>query len=345
MPSLPIYDFRSDTVTRPTPAMRQAMYEAEVGDDVFGDDPTVNKLQERFAELVGKEKALYVPSGSMANQIAVNCHTSPGDEIYCEVGCHVLNFEGGAAAMLSGVLLAQIFGVRGSFTVADVESRLRPTDHHYPPSRLIWIENSANRAGGTIFPQDQIIALHELANRKRLAMHLDGARLWNVTVATGKSEKELADPFDTVNCCLSKGLGCPVGSLIAGSAEFIDKAHRARKRFGGGMRQAGILAAAGLYALDHHRDRLADDHARARKIAEAIAELHSFTIDLEAVQTNIVIFDTTPSGKHISEVLDLMKQEGVWATSFGPKVRMVLHLDLDDEAVDRAIAVLRLLFK
>lgn len=335
-------DFRSDTVTRPTEAMRRAISAAEVGDDVFGDDPTVNRLQERVAELLGKEKALYVPSGTMANQIAIHCHTSPGDEVYCDAGCHVLNFEGGAPALLSGVILAQINGVRGAFSAADVEPRLRPPDHHFPPSRLVWVENSHNRAGGTIFPQEDILVLRELADRKGLKMHLDGARIWNVAVATGKSEKELAAPFDTVSCCLSKGLGCPVGSLIAGPADFTDRAHRARKRFGGGMRQAGILAAAGLYAFDHHRRRLADDHRRARRLAEAVAELKPFKIDLDAVQTNIVIFDAAP--KSGTEIVAILKPEGLLATSFGSKVRMVLHLDLDDQAVEEAIRVLRRLF-
>lgn len=324
--------------------MREAMANAVVGDDVFGDDPTVNLLQERFAEIVGKEKALFVPSGSMANQIAVHCNTFPGDEVYCDVGCHVLNFEGGAAPMLSGVILAQLHGPRGAFRADDVEPRLRPPDHHFPPSRLIWVENSHNRAGGSIFPQEWTLGLRRLADEKGLKMHLDGARLWNVAAATGMSERELAAPFDSVNCCLSKGLGCPVGSLTAGTAEYIDRAHRARKRFGGGMRQAGILAAAGLYALDHHRTRLAEDHRRARRLAEAVAAIPAFEIDLEGVQTNIVIFDTKPGGRPVQELLAALRSAGVWATSFGSKIRMVTHLDLDDESVDVAIEALRRLF-
>jgi threonine aldolase len=332
-------DFRSDTVTKPTPAMRKAMYEAEVGDDVFGDDPTVNRLQERVAEILGKEKALYVPSGTMANQIAIHCHTTPGDEVYCHIGAHVLNYEGGAAAMLSGVMFSAIENPRGAFTASEVEARLRGTDHHFPPSRLIWVENSHNRAGGPIFPQGNAIELRSLANRTGLMMHLDGARLWNVAVASGKTEKELAAPFDTVSCCLSKGLGCPVGSLIAGTPEFIDKAHRARKRFGGGMRQAGILAAAGLYALDHHRERLAEDHRHARRIAEAVAEMRSFKIDLDGVQTNIVIFDAAPL-KGV-DVAAKLKAEGLLVTSFGTRVRMVCHLDVDEAAVEKAIKILQ----
>jgi len=335
-------DFRSDTVTRPTPAMRNAMYEAEVGDDVFGDDPTVIRLQERVADLLGKEKALLVPSGTMANQIAVNCHTKPGDEIYSHVGSHLVNYEGGAAAMLSGVMIATIESGRGSFSAKDVEDRLRPADHHFAPSRLIWVENSHNRSGGTIFPQANVPALRDLADRNHLAMHLDGARLWNVAVATGEKEIDLASEFDTVSCCLSKGLGCPVGSLIAGSAEFIDKAHQARKRFGGGMRQAGFLAAAGLYALENHRARLADDHTRARRIAEAVANLRSLRIDMESVQTNIVLFDAAP--RQGVEVADHLKEQGLLVTSFGSRIRMVCHLDVDDAAVEQAIVILRKTF-
>ncbi len=336
-------DFRSDTVTRPTPAMRKAMFEAEVGDDVFGDDPTIRHLEERVAELLGKERALFVPSGTMANQIAVNCHTSPGDELYCHSGAHVLNFEGGAMAMLSGVSAATIENSHGSFSAADVEPILRPNDHHYAPSRLIWVENSANRSGGTIFPQESVNSLRELADRKGLAMHLDGARIWNVAIATGKSEKELAAPFDSISVCLSKGLGCPVGSLVAGSAGFIDKAHRARKRFGGGMRQAGFLAAAGLYALENHRARLADDHRRAKRIALAVAEMKAFRIDLEKIETNIVLFDAAPMQG--SEAVAKLREQGLLATSFGSKVRMVCHLDVDDAAVDKAIGILQKTFK
>lgn len=339
-----LYDFRSDTVTRPTPEMRRAMYEAEVGDDVFGDDPSVIRLQEMVAEIVGKEKSLYVPSGTMANQIAVHCHTRPGDEVYCEAGCHVLNYEGGAAALLSGVSLYPISGVRGAYSADDVEPRLRSGDHHNPVSRLIWVENSGNRSGGTIFPQDKILGLRRLADARHLTMHLDGARIWNVSAATEIPVKELAAPFETVSCCLSKGLGCPVGSLISGSAEFIDHAHRARKRFGGGMRQAGVLAAAGIYALQHHRERLTKDHERARRLALAIAELKSFEIDILGVQTNIVIFDVESSGWTGIEVVRELRSEGVLATAFGSKVRMVVHLDIDDDAIEAAIRTLRKLY-
>ncbi|MCF7811265.1 aminotransferase class I/II-fold pyridoxal phosphate-dependent enzyme [bacterium] len=335
-----IVDLRSDTVTKPSPEMRRAIYEAKVGDDVFGDDPTVNKLQERVAELLGKEVALYVPSGSMANQIAVACHTSPGDEIYCEAGCHVYNFEGGGAAHFSNVMFNTIEGINGAYTANQVEAKLRPDNHHFAPSRLIWVENSANRAGGTIFPQDEILRLRNLADNHGLGFHLDGARIWNVAAATGKTEAELADPFDSVNVCLSKGLGAPVGSLVVGSVELIDRAHRFRKRLGGGMRQAGIIAAAGLYAVENNRTRLVKDHKCARRLAEAINKLDSFSVALETVATNIIIIDTTPSGLGGIEITARLRENGVWGTSFGgTKARFVTHLDVNDDDIDYAIEV------
>ncbi|MFN3821639.1 MAG: threonine aldolase family protein, partial [bacterium] len=299
-----IVDLRSDTVTRPTPEMRKAMAEAEVGDDVFNDDPTVLKLQERVAEIFGKEGALFVPSGTMANQISIAYHTQPGDEIYGDAGAHIFNFEGGAPAALWGVSFHPIEGKNGVFTAEEVRKRLRPSASHFPQSRLIWVENSHNRAGGTIFPQNEILKLRQLATEYGLSFHLDGARIWNVAIATGMSERQLAEPFDSLSCCLSKGLGCPVGSLVIGSREFIARAHRFRKRLGGGMRQVGILAAAGLYALDHHRERLAEDHRRAQRLAEGIAHLGKFSLDLSTVQTNIVIFDVSPlSGTEVVERL------------------------------------------
>ncbi len=334
-------DLRSDTVTRPSREMRRAMYEAEVGDDVFGDDPTVNRLQELTADLLGKEAALYVPSGTMANQTAVAVHTTPGDEIYCHAGAHVLNFESGAAAMISGVMVMPIQGERGVYTAVQVKEHLRPPDHHFAPSKLIWVENSANRSGGCIVPQDECLRYRELADQHDLRMHLDGARLWNVAAATGISEAELAAPIDSVNECLSKGLGAPVGSLIAGSTDFIDQVHRYRKRFGGGMRQAGIIAAAGLYAIEHNRERLTDDHRRARRLSEAIAELPTFSIDLDSIHTNIVIFDCAPVGMTGAEVADILAKDGILITQFGSKGRMVTHLDLNDDDIEKAIKALR----
>lgn len=337
-----VVDLRSDTVTRPTPEMRRAIAEAEVGDDVFGDDPTVKRLQEEVAEIFGKEAALFVPSGTMANQIAIGCHTRPGDEVYGDAGAHIFNYESGAPAALWGVTFHPIPGRNGTFTAEEVKARLRPPQSHFPQSRLIWVENSHNRAGGTIFPQEEVLRLRQLATEEGLGLHLDGARIWNVAVAVGKSERELAEPFDSLTCCLSKGLGCPVGSLVVGTKEFIARAHRLRKRLGGGMRQVGILAAAGLYALRHHRQRLIEDHRRARALAEGIAELGSFSIDLSTVQTNIVIFDVSPLTG--SEVVERLKAEGVLCTAFGSKVRMVTHLNIDDQDIDYTLRTIHRIF-
>ncbi len=337
-------DLRSDTVTRPSEAMRKVMFEAEVGDDVFGDDPTINRFQKYVAELLGKEAAMYMPSGTMTNQVALAVHTSPGDEVYCEVGCHIRNFEGGAPAYLSGVMLNAIHGARGAYTVEDVEPLLRPADSHFPPSRLVWIENSANRAGGTIFPQEEVLRLRKFATDHGLGLHLDGARIWNVAAATGITERELVEPYDSVSVCFSKGLGCPVGSILAGSKDFIAKAHRIRKRLGGGMRQAGILAAACLYALDNNRQLLPESNRHAHMLAEAIAELPNLDIDLESIQTNIIIFDALKIGMDGAAVTAKMKEEGVLVTGFGPKVRMVTHLDVDENDISNAIAVIRKIF-
>ncbi len=242
-------DLRSDTVTKPTPAMRRAMAEAEVGDDVFGEDPTVNALQEKVAALLGKEKALFVPSGTMANQLSIKAHTQPGDEVILEASAHPYNFEGGAGAMLSGVQFYCLPGVRGILEASQVEEAVRPLDHHFAVSRLVCLENTHNRGGGSIYPLKHIAAISKLAHSKGLLVHLDGARLWNASVATGLEPAQYAQWADSVSVCLSKGLGAPVGSLVAGSTAFIDRVHRFRKMFGGGMRQAGILAAAGIYAL------------------------------------------------------------------------------------------------
>ena len=335
-----VVDLRSDTITRPTPGMRRAIYEAEVGDDVFGDDPTVIKLQQRVADLLGKEAALFVPSGTMANQVAMCCHTRPGDEVYLEAGCHVFNFEGGAAAMIAGIVFNIIQGNKGAFTVEDVEKRLRHPDHHFAPSRLVWIENSANRAGGTIFPQDDILKIKELVDRHGLRFHLDGARLWNVSAATGRSEAELAEPFDSVNVCLSKGLGAPVGSLVVGSKDFIEQAHRFRKRLGGGMRQVGIIAAAGLYAIENHRSRLVEDHRRAKRLGETIDSMDVFKVDLDSLDTNIIILDGSPGGLSGPAVNETLRENGVLGTSFGgTTVRLVTHLDIHDADLNRTIEV------
>ena len=261
-----LIDLRSDTVTKPTPAMREAMARAEVGDDVFGDDPTVKALESRTAELLGKEAALFVPSGTMANQLAIRSHTEPGDEILVEANAHIYYYEGGAPAAMSGVMCRCINGQRGIFTGADVEASLRPADQHFPRTRLVCLENTHNRGGGKIWSIGQVQEVAAGVRKHGLQLHLDGARLWNASVAAGIPERDYATYFDTISVCFSKGLGAPVGSALVGPKAFIERARRFRKMFGGGMRQAGIIAAGALFALDNHRARLAEDHANAKAL-------------------------------------------------------------------------------
>ena len=332
-------DLRSDTVTRPTEAMRRAMYEAEVGDDVFGEDPTVVRLQERVAELLGKEAALFVPSGVMSNQLGLKVLTQPGDEVIVERKSHVFNYESGAPGLLAGVQLNVIDGDRGTLTAADVEQAIRPGFYWEARSRLVWLENTVNKAGGVVYPLEQMLDVARLARAHDLALHLDGARLWNATAATGIDERTYADPFDTVSVCLSKGLGAPIGSVLAGSRALIQEAHRYRKLFGGGMRQVGILAAAGLHALEHHRPALAEDHAKARRLAEGIAEMPAFRIDLSTVETNIVIFDVVDG--RAADALKHLEADGVLMVPFGPAtIRATTHRDVTLADVDRALTIL-----
>jgi len=332
-------DFRSDTVTRPVPEMREAMSRAPLGDDVFGDDPSVNLLQERAAELLGKEAALFVPSGTMANQVALRSHTEPGDEIIVEASSHIVLYEGGGFAALSGLSARCVAGELGVMSLADVRAAVRPPGglSHYPNSSLLCVENTANRAGGTVVPASHCTALGELAREEGLAVHLDGARMFNATVVQGIPAAELAAPFDSISFCLSKGLGCPVGSLLVGSRTFIDRAHRFRKMFGGGMRQAGVLAAAGLFALDHHIDRLAEDHRRARHMGEALAAMPGFSVDLDTVATNMVYADV--AGGAAAELVDYLGARGVLITAVSAEsVRLVTHLDVDDAGVERTLS-------
>ena len=336
-------DLRSDTVTKPTPGMRRAMAEAEVGDDVFGDDPTINRLQETVAELFGKEAAVYVPSGSMANQVSIRAQTQPGDEIIAHADSHIYHYEGGAPAALSGCSLRLLPGDRGLFDATAVREAIRPLNSHFAQTRLVVVENTHNRGGGSIWPMAEIEAVRQVATEAKLKMHLDGARLMNACVATGHKPSEYAQHFDTVSTCFSKGLGAPVGSAVVGSKETIERVHRFRKMFGGGMRQGGIIAAGALYALEHNVDRLADDHANARRLAEAVAEMPGVSIDLEAVETNIVYFDVHGSGASPAQVLcDALHAEGVWMLPVAPRrLRAVTHLDVSREMIDRAIEVMR----
>ena len=283
-------DLRSDTITKPTPAMREAMAAAEVGDDVFGEDPTVRKLETETAALLGKEEALFTVSGTMANQLAIRSHTEPGDEILVEANAHLYYYEGGGPAALSGVSCRCLQGERGVFNGTEVESALRPSDPHFPRTRLVCIENTHNRGGGKIWPLGQIEDVADVARRHGLQLHLDGARLWNAAVATGIAERQWAAPFDTVSVCFSKGLGAPVGSALAGSKALLARARRFRKMFGGGMRQAGIIAAGALFALQNHRARLAEDHANAKALAEGISRCKGFEIAPGEVETNMVRF-------------------------------------------------------
>jgi threonine aldolase len=331
-------DLRSDTVTRPTPAMRKVMAEAEVGDDVFGEDPTVNLLQEKVAKMLGKETAIFVPSGTMANQLAIKSHTQPGDEVITEATSHPYNFEGGASAVLSGIQFYCLKGVRGLLDVSQIEEAIRPDDHHFPVTRLICLENTHNRGGGSIYPIEKIADISRLAKSQGLLVHLDGARLWNASIASGIKPHEYAQWADSVSVCLSKGLGAPVGSLVAGTRTFIDRVRRFRKMFGGGMRQVGILAAAGIYALDHHLERLKEDHQNAKRLALGLKEMKDISIDPEHVETNIVLFDVAGTGKTALQVRDEMKKEGVLIHAFGKTlIRLVTHLDVSREEIEAAL--------
>ena len=340
MPEIPI-DLRSDTVTRPTPGMRAAMAAAEVGDDVFGDDPTVNRLQERVADLLGKEAALFVPSGTMSNQLAVKVHTQPGDEIICDVNCHIYNYEGGGPAWLSGVMCRTIEGQLGIIDLGQIEGCIRPDNEHYVRTRLVCLENTHNRGSGRIYPLEKIKAIAAWARKNSLLMHLDGARLMNAVVASGIAAKEYGRYFDTVSICFSKGLGAPVGSALVGGKEVIARARRARKVFGGGMRQAGVLAAAALYALDHHVDRLTEDHAHAKLLAAAVAEVPGVSLLTPDVQTNLVIFKAHPELGTAAAIIERFKQQGLWCMATGPQsVRLCTHLDVSKAQIERAIGII-----
>ncbi|MDD5608130.1 MAG: GntG family PLP-dependent aldolase [Ignavibacterium sp.] len=333
-------DLRSDTVTRPSEAMRKAMYNAEVGDDVFKEDPTVNKLEQFAADLLGKEAALYVSSGVMGNQICLNVLTNPGDEVICERDAHIFNYESGSPAALSGVQLNPIDGKYGIITVEQVEPFIRPSSAYYmPKTKVIEIENTHNRAGGTIWPIENIISIKGLAKKYNLYFHLDGARIWNASVAAGIPVKEYASHFDSISCCLSKGLGAPVGSIIAGSKDFIKEAYRIRKAWGGGMRQAGIIAAAGLYALQNNIDRLKDDHEKAKFLAERINANPNLEIDLKAVQTNILLFH--PKNISVEEGIKKSKDKGL-LLSIGKVdlIRAIAHLDVSFDDVKKAADII-----
>lgn len=317
------------------------MAAAEVGDDVFGDDPTVNRLQERVAALLGQEASLFVPSGTMANQLAIRCVCEPGDELIIDQTTHSYNYEAGGPAALAGVSVALMPGPRGIFTPDQVADRVRPRDDHFPRSRMVIIENTNNRGGGSVWPVESVAAIRTVADRHGLHVHLDGARLMNACVARGLKPTDYTRHVDSVSLCFSKGLGAPVGSVVAGRRDFVTRAHRFRKMFGGGMRQVGILAAAALYALDHHVERLAEDHRNAKRLAEAIAELPGVHIDRATVETNIVLFDIDPRLGTAAEFVARLREGGVWMLALGPqRVRAVTHLDVSAEQIEQAIGVM-----
>jgi threonine aldolase len=333
-------DLRSDTVTRPVKAMRQAMMDAEVGDDVLDHDPTTLALETQVAELLGKEKALFFPSGVQANQTALAVHGRPGTEAICEAGAHIFNYEEAAGSALSGLQLHPVPAPGGLLTPELVQGAIRPDSPYVPATSLIELENTHNSAGGKVLPLETGLAIREVAQDAGLPIHLDGARLWHASVATGESVGTLASVGDTVMVCLSKGLGAPVGSLLAGSEEFMERAWRVRRRLGGGMRQSGILAAAGLYALEHHRDRLAEDHRRAQYLAAEAGKIPG--LGVETPDTNIVMLDMEIPGVGAQELLHLLAEEGVLMVPFGPRrVRCVTHLEVTDDGLERALAALK----
>lgn len=336
-----LIDLRSDTVTKPTKAMLDAMYVANVGDDVFGDDPTVNKLQQKAAEMFGMEAALFCPSGTMTNQIAIKVHTQPGDEVICEQGSHVYRYEGGGIGFNSGASVRLIQGDRGRISAKQIGENINnPKDPHLPLSRLVVAENTANRGGGSCYQLSHLEEISKVCKKNTLGFHLDGARLFNALVKTGVSPLQIGSIFDSVSICLSKGLGAPVGSLLLGSREFINKSIRVRKVFGGGMRQAGYLAAAGIYALEHHIERLSQDHQRAQIIGDTLSSCN-FVKDILPVETNIVIF-TLQDKINDFEFLQKLKNNNIWAVGFGPQtIRLVTHLDFTDEMLDRLLRYLK----
>jgi len=325
-------DLRSDTVTRPTAAMLDAMTRARVGDDVFGEDPTVNELQAFAAEMFGMEAALYCSSGTQTNQIAINVHTRPGDEVICSNLSHIYLYEGGGVAQNSGVSMRLLEGDRGRITAAQVLANINADDAHYPRTTLVSLENTVNKGGGALYDLNELKAIREVCSVKGLQLHCDGARLFNAVVAQGIDTKEFGNIFDSISICLSKGLGAPVGSLLLGSKDFIYRAHRRRKSLGGGMRQAGFIAAAGLYALHNNITRLADDHARARAMGDALLGL-DWVKAIMPIDTNIVIAEMTegiPSGS----VMVAFAKEGIQCFTFGnDKIRLVAHLDIHDEHI------------
>ena len=338
-----IIDLRSDTVTKPTPKMLEAMMQAKVGDDVYDEDETVNALEEKIANLFGKEKALFFPSGTMANQTAIKLHTNPGDQVICDKYAHIFNYEGGGASFNSGVSCKLIDGNRGMFTAKQVEEAINPPDfYHSPLTRLVEIENTTNKGGGACWDFDEILKIKSLCKTHNLGFHLDGARLWNALVAKEETTEQYGKAFDTISVCLSKGLGCPVGSVLVGDKAIMKNAIRIRKILGGGMRQVGFLAAAGLYALYNNIERLAEDHKKAKYIAELLQQ-SNYVKNVESVETNIVIFELYEETSE--KFLKSLSDNKILITNMGNnKLRMVTHLEITDNEVDMLENVIKSLF-
>lgn len=336
-----IIDLRSDTVTKPTPAMLQAMFEAPVGDDVYGEDPTVNALEAKTAAIFGMEAGLFCPSGTMTNQIAIKLHTQPLTEVICDVSAHIYQYEGGGIPFNSGASMALVHGERGKMTPAQVEAHIRPLDNvHFPETTLVALENTCNRGGGNYYTLPEIAAITDICKKNQLMLHLDGARVFNALVATGEQASDYGKYFDSISVCLSKGLGAPVGSVLLGSKQFIKRAKRVRKALGGGMRQAGYLAAAGIYALDNNINRLQDDHLKAKQLEEALLQA-PYVESVLPVETNIVIFKLK-EGYTEDSFVEALDKQGVKAVGFGPQmVRFVTHLDISDAMLQHTITVLK----
>src|SRR5713101_2496163 len=341
-----VVDLRSDTVTKPTPEMRQAMAEAEVGDDVYGEDPTINKLEQRAAEIFAREAAIFVPTGTMGNQIAIKIHTQPGQEIICEERAHIFNWEMAMLAHFSGCMVRPVHGEDGVLTWSEIKKRISPKIYYRAQAGLISLENTHNMAGGTVYPQELADEVCDQAHEMGLPVHLDGARIFNATAALGKPVREITKKFDSVMFCLSKGLGAPVGSLLVGSRNFIEQARVYRKALGGGMRQAGILAAAGLIALEQGPARLHEDHENAKFLAEGLAEIRGIQIAPAKVKTNILVFDISGTGMSSDEMTRKLAAKNIFASGISAQaIRLVTHVDVDRAACARALDVVRQICK
>lgn len=342
----PPIDLRSDTVTRPTQGMYAAMVSAPVGDDVYAEDPSVNQLQRDMAALFGKEAGLFVPTGVMSNQLAIKAWTQPGDEVIVEEESHIFNYETAAPSMMSAVQLRTVRGAMGVLDPRDVAEAVRPSDYYYPRSSLVCIENTHNRCGGTLYPIEDMRALSGLCRARQIPLHLDGARIWNAHVATGTPFTDYGEAVDSISICFSKGLGAPAGSMLLGPAEFIVRAHKYRKIFGGGMRQAGVLAAAAAYGVHEHLPLLHRDHLRARCFAEALRDCTQMRIDSDRVQSNMVLLDFSDSTRQPESVQQALGEQGVFiGMGMGRTLRAVFHIGLSDDDVDRAIGICHALLR